>query len=119
MISSNLSTTLTTLPREVNSSNPPVVLKQGTLAKRAQGRNKLGLKQFKKRHFYLTAKALCYSKSKDVTQPPQGEIPLEEVLGVERLREEAFKLNNVIQVRITRLFPLNFATAFVLLCTIY
>lgn len=98
MISSNLSTTLTTLPREVNSSNPPVVLKQGTLAKRAQGRNKLGLKQFKKRHFYLTAKALCYSKSKDVTQPPQGEIPLEEVLGVERLREEAFKLNNVIQV---------------------
>ncbi|OQR77075.1 GTPase-activating protein-like, partial [Tropilaelaps mercedesae] len=98
MISSNLSTTLTTLPREANSSIPPVILKQGTLAKRAQGRNKLGLKQFKKRHFFLTAKALCYSKSKDVTQPPQGEVLLEEVLGIERLREEAFKINNVIQV---------------------
>ncbi|XP_028966545.1 ras GTPase-activating protein 3 [Galendromus occidentalis] len=95
MISSNLKT-ISALPRESNNSSPPVVLKQGSLTKRAQNRNKLGLKQFKKRYFFLTSKALCYSKNKDGN--PLCEIPLDEVLGVERLREESFRLNNVLQI---------------------
>lgn len=34
------------------------------MTKRAQGRNKLGLKNFKRRYFCLTTKELYYSKTK-------------------------------------------------------
>ncbi|MPC27319.1 Ras GTPase-activating protein 3 [Portunus trituberculatus] len=41
----------------------PVVLKEGFMIKRAQGRKKFGVKNFKKRFFKLTTNSLTYSKT--------------------------------------------------------
>ncbi|XP_075537385.1 ras GTPase activating protein 1 [Dermacentor variabilis] len=79
-----------------NLDTPSIVLKEGTMTKRAQGRNRLGLKNFKRRYFCLTTKELYYSKTKDSS--PLCTIPLDEILGVEKVQEDSFKMKNVFQV---------------------
>ncbi|XP_046393284.1 GTPase-activating protein isoform X1 [Ischnura elegans] len=92
------------------SSNPghrgldsPVVLKEGVMIKRAQGRKKFGRKNFKRRYFRLTTQDLAYSKTSDSLCSPVGReplcvIPLEDILAVERLHEDSFKMKNMFQI---------------------
>lgn len=63
------------------------------LTKRAQGRSRLGFKNFKKRFFVLTNKGLEYSKEKGKTA--QYQVPLSEVLGAEKVGEGSFHLKLV------------------------
>uniref|UniRef100_A0A2R5LNX0 Putative ras gtpase-activating protein n=1 Tax=Ornithodoros turicata TaxID=34597 RepID=A0A2R5LNX0_9ACAR len=79
-----------------NLDTPSIVLKEGIMTKRAQGRKKLGLKNFKRRYFCLTTKELYYAKAKDCS--PLCTIPLCDILGVEKLHEDSFKMKNVFQV---------------------
>ncbi|KAF4519156.1 hypothetical protein B566_EDAN008218, partial [Ephemera danica] len=74
----------------------PVMLKEGMLIKRAQGRKRFGRKNFKKRFFRLTTQDLSYSKTKG--QPPLCCIPLPDILAVERLQEDSFRMKNMFQV---------------------
>ncbi|CAH3105439.1 unnamed protein product [Porites lobata] len=73
-----------------------IVLKEGILVKRAQGRSRLGFKNFKKRFFVLTNKGLTYSKDK--TKPPLGSIPVCDILGAERLGEDSFHSKLMVQI---------------------
>ena len=61
--------------------------------KRAQGRGRLGFKNFKKRFFVLTNKGLSYSKDKSKT--PLCTIPVCDILGAEKLGEDSFHLKLV------------------------
>ena len=61
--------------------------------KRAQGRNRLGFKNFRKRFFVLTNKGLSYSKDK--RKATVGHIPVCDILGAERLGEGSFRLKLV------------------------
>ena len=63
------------------------------LIKRAQGRSRLGFKNFRKRFFVLTNKGLSYSKDK--TKPVVGHIPVCDILGAESLGEDSFHLKLV------------------------
>ena len=63
------------------------------LIKRAQGRSRLGFKNFKKRFFVLTNKGLSYSKDK--TKATLGHIPVCDILGAESLGEDSFHLKLV------------------------
>ena len=63
------------------------------LIKRAQGRRKFGMKNFKQRYFILTNKSLLYCKCKGGI--PLCDIPLEDILAVERLQEQSFKMKYV------------------------
>ncbi|TGZ42723.1 Uncharacterized protein DBV15_09497, partial [Temnothorax longispinosus] len=74
----------------------PVVLKEGVMIKRAQGRKRFGRKNFKQRYFRLTTHDLTYSKTKG--KEPLCKIPLEEILAVERLHEDSFKMKNMFQI---------------------
>ncbi|XP_043287426.1 GTPase-activating protein isoform X3 [Venturia canescens] len=88
----------------------PVVLKEGTyflfvhsadcgkrvMIKRAQGRKRFGRKNFKQRYFRLTTQDLTYSKTKG--KEPLCTISLEEILAVERLHEDSFKMKNMFQI---------------------
>ncbi|XP_066601129.1 ras GTPase-activating protein 3 isoform X2 [Prorops nasuta] len=74
----------------------PVVLKEGIMIKRAQGRKRFGRKNFKQRYFRLTTQDLTYSKTKG--KDPLCKIPLEEILAVERLHEDSFKMKNMFQI---------------------
>ncbi|XP_064638551.1 ras GTPase-activating protein 3-like isoform X2 [Lineus longissimus] len=76
----------------------PVVLKEGYLIKRAQGRKKFGVKNFKRRYFVLTNHELAYSREKGEEPLLRCRIPIEEILAVERLEEEAFKMKYMFQV---------------------
>lgn len=85
------------------SSNPghrtldsPVVLKEGVMIKRAQGRKRFGRKNFKQRYFRLTTQDLTYSRTKG--KEPLCCIPLDQILAVERLQEDSFKMKNMFQV---------------------
>ncbi|XP_046990174.1 GTPase-activating protein isoform X1 [Schistocerca americana] len=85
------------------SSNPghrsldsPVVLKEGVMIKRAQGRKRFGRKNFKQRYFRLTTQDLTYSKTKG--KEPLCSIPLDKILAVERLQEDSFKMKNMFQI---------------------
>ncbi|XP_054271114.1 GTPase-activating protein [Macrosteles quadrilineatus] len=73
-----------------------VVLKEGMLTKRAQGRKRFGRKNFKARYFRLTTQDLTYSKHKG--KEPLCNIPLSDILAVERVQEESFKKNNMFQI---------------------
>ncbi|KAG8270925.1 Ras GTPase-activating protein 2 [Homalodisca vitripennis] len=73
-----------------------VVLKEGVLTKRAQGRKRFGRKNFKARYFRLTTQDLTYSKHKG--KEPLCNIPLVDILAVERVQEESFKKNNMFQI---------------------
>ncbi|XP_046607580.1 uncharacterized protein LOC124298935 [Neodiprion virginianus] len=88
----------------------PVVLKEGiyslfvptadcgkrVMIKRAQGRKRFGRKNFKQRYFRLTTQDLTYSKNKG--KEPLCKIPLREILAVERLHEDSFKMKNMFQI---------------------
>ncbi|XP_026110493.1 ras GTPase-activating protein 3 isoform X1 [Carassius auratus] len=79
----------------------PIMLKEGFMIKRAQGRNRFGLKNFKKRWFRLTNHEFTYHKTKGSNAKGEGalcSIPIENILAVERLEEESFKMKNMFQV---------------------
>ncbi|XP_030766634.1 GTPase-activating protein isoform X2 [Sitophilus oryzae] len=86
-----------------NTSSPqtivndkPVTLKEGLMIKRAQGRKRFGRKNFKQRYFKLTTHNLSYSKSRG--KEALCEIPLSNILAVERLAETSFKMKNMFQI---------------------
>lgn len=64
--------------------------------KRAQGRKRFGRKNFKQRYFRLTTQDLSYSKAKG--KEPLCCIPLSQILAVERLNEDSFKMKNMFQI---------------------
>lgn len=66
------------------------------MVKRAQGRKKFGRKNFKQRYFRLTTQDLSYSKAKG--KEPLCCIPLNQILAVERLNEDSFKMKNMFQI---------------------
>lgn len=74
----------------------PVVLKEGMMTKRAQGRKRFGRRNFKQRYFRLTTQSLSYAKAKG--KRPICDIPLSEILAVERLTERSFKMQNIFQI---------------------
>ncbi|XP_063068372.1 ras GTPase-activating protein 3 [Engraulis encrasicolus] len=78
------------------SIETPIVLKEGIMIKRAQGRNRFGMKNFKKRWFRLTNHELTYHKSKGDNS--LCSIPIANIMAVERLEEESFKMKNMFQV---------------------
>ncbi|XP_055062266.2 ras GTPase-activating protein 3 isoform X1 [Misgurnus anguillicaudatus] len=82
------------------SIETPIMLKEGFMIKRAQGRNRFGLKNFKKRWFRLTNHEFTYHKAKGNSRGDGAlcSIPIENILAVERLEEESFKMKNMFQV---------------------
>ncbi|XP_059619518.1 GTPase-activating protein [Phlebotomus argentipes] len=80
-----------------NKEQEPILLKEGMMTKRAQNK-KIFFKQrnFKQRYFRLTTQSLSYSKSKG--QKPSCDIPLSDILAVERLNECSFKMQNIFQI---------------------
>ncbi|KAF5291026.1 hypothetical protein FQR65_LT11479 [Abscondita terminalis] len=86
----------------------PVTLKEGTMIKRAQGRKRFGRKNFKQRYFKLTTHDLSYSKTKGNLKLPVShcftgrealcQIPLSNILAVEKLAERSFKMKNMFQI---------------------
>uniref|UniRef100_A0A7N6C4Q3 RAS p21 protein activator 3 n=1 Tax=Anabas testudineus TaxID=64144 RepID=A0A7N6C4Q3_ANATE len=66
------------------------------MIKRAQGRKRFGMKNFKKRWFRLTNHEFTYHKTKG--NKALCSIPIENILAVERLEEESFKMKNMFQV---------------------
>ncbi|XP_023570950.1 ras GTPase-activating protein 3 isoform X5 [Octodon degus] len=80
-------------PRSIEQ---PILLKEGFMIKRAQGRKRFGMKNFKKRWFRLTNHEFTYQKSKG--DQPLCCIPIENILAVERLEEESFRMKNMFQV---------------------
>ncbi|XP_053668607.1 GTPase-activating protein [Anopheles marshallii] len=76
----------------------PVVLKEGEwmMTKRAQGRKRFGRRNFKQRYFRLTTQSLSYAKAKG--KRPICDIPLADILAVERLNERSFKMQNIFQI---------------------
>ncbi|NXG64903.1 RASA3 protein, partial [Hemiprocne comata] len=82
--------------RDHKSIEQPILLKEGFMIKRAQGRKRFGMKNFKKRWFRLTNHEFTYQKSKG--DQPLCSIPIENILAVERLEEESFKMKNMFQV---------------------
>ncbi|XP_051560872.1 ras GTPase-activating protein 3 isoform X1 [Myxocyprinus asiaticus] len=77
-----------------------IMLKEGFMIKRAQGRKRFGLKNFKKRWFRLTNHEFTYHKTKGNAKGEGAlcSIPIENILAVERLEEESFKMKNMFQV---------------------
>uniref|UniRef100_A0A6Q2Z1U8 RAS p21 protein activator 3 n=1 Tax=Esox lucius TaxID=8010 RepID=A0A6Q2Z1U8_ESOLU len=78
------------------SIETPIMLKEGFMIKRAQGRNRFGMKNFKKRWFRLTNHEFTYHRTKG--EGALCSIPIENILAVERLEEESFKMKNMFQV---------------------
>ncbi|XP_076031592.1 ras GTPase activating protein 1 isoform X2 [Oratosquilla oratoria] len=74
----------------------PVILKEGFMIKRAQGRKKFGIKNFKKRYFKLTTHDLSYAKTKGGSV--LCAIPVDQILAVERVEESSFKCKNMFQL---------------------
>ncbi|XP_045624845.1 ras GTPase-activating protein 3 [Procambarus clarkii] len=74
----------------------PVILKEGIMTKRAQGRKKFGIKNFKTRFFRLTTHSLSYSKTEGGSS--LCAIPVDEILAVERVEESSFKIKNMFQL---------------------
>ncbi|XP_007502175.2 ras GTPase-activating protein 2 isoform X2 [Monodelphis domestica] len=82
--------------KEPSGMSEPVHLKEGEMYKRAQGRNRIGKKNFKKRWFCLTSRELTYHK-----QPGKDAIytiPVRNILAVEKLEESSFNKKNMFQV---------------------
>uniref|UniRef100_A0A8B9L8L1 RAS p21 protein activator 2 n=1 Tax=Astyanax mexicanus TaxID=7994 RepID=A0A8B9L8L1_ASTMX len=73
-----------------------VVLKEGEIHKRAQGKKLLGKKNFKKRWLRITTRELSYHKHKG--KDALCVIPVKNILGVEKLEENAFNRKNMFQV---------------------
>lgn len=66
------------------------------MTKRSQGRKIFGRCHFNQRYFRLTTQSLSYAKSKG--KRAICDIPLSEILAVERLNERSFKMQNIFQV---------------------
>ncbi|KAK7078653.1 Ras GTPase-activating protein 2 [Halocaridina rubra] len=66
------------------------------MTKRAQGRKKFGIKNFKIRFFRLTTQYLSYSKTEGGN--PLCQIPVDQILAVERVEESSFKIKNMFQL---------------------
>uniref|UniRef100_A0A8C5YGV4 Ras GTPase-activating protein 2 n=1 Tax=Microcebus murinus TaxID=30608 RepID=A0A8C5YGV4_MICMU len=82
--------------KETSGTSEPVHLKEGEMYKRAQGRTRIGKKNFKKRWFCLTSRELTYHK-----QPGKDAIytiPVKNILAVEKLEESSFNKKNMFQV---------------------
>ncbi|XP_051512238.1 ras GTPase-activating protein 2-like isoform X3 [Myxocyprinus asiaticus] len=110
-ISSNVS-------NESSGVEDSFVLKEGEVHKRAQGRKRIGKRNFKKRWLRVTNQELSYHKQKgftalrrqgnkvvklDITLHREGKealcvIPVKNILGVEKLEESAFNRKNMFQV---------------------
>ncbi|XP_051580926.1 ras GTPase-activating protein 2-like isoform X1 [Myxocyprinus asiaticus] len=88
-ISSNVS-------KESNGVEDSFVLKEGEVHKRAQGRKRIGKKNFKKRWLRVTNQELSYHKQKG--KEALCVIPVKNILGVEKLEESAFNRKNMFQV---------------------
>ncbi|XP_062988235.1 ras GTPase-activating protein 2 [Elgaria multicarinata webbii] len=82
--------------KEPSVMSEPVHLKEGEMYKRAQGRTRIGKKNFKKRWFCLTSRELTYHKQQD--KEPIYTIPIKNILAVEKLDERAFNKKNMFQV---------------------
>uniref|UniRef100_A0A663N365 RAS p21 protein activator 2 n=1 Tax=Athene cunicularia TaxID=194338 RepID=A0A663N365_ATHCN len=80
--------------REPSGLSEPVHLKEGEMYKRAQGRTRIGKKNFKKRWFCLTSREFTYHKQ----QEPIFTIPIKNILAVEKLDESSFNKKNMFQV---------------------
>uniref|UniRef100_A0A023F326 Putative ras gtpase-activating protein n=1 Tax=Triatoma infestans TaxID=30076 RepID=A0A023F326_TRIIF len=79
-----------------DSNDSPVILKEGTMTKRAQGRRRFGIKNFKPRFFTLTTHDLSYAKQKG--KESLCRIPLSDILAVERVHHDSFKKSNMFQI---------------------
>ncbi|XP_048025441.1 ras GTPase-activating protein 2 isoform X2 [Megalobrama amblycephala] len=88
-ISSNVS-------KESSGVEDSFVLKEGEVHKRAQGRKRIGKKNFKKRWLRVTNQELSYHKQKG--KEALCIIPVKNILGVEKLEESAFNRKNMFQV---------------------
>ncbi|XP_056135595.1 rasGAP-activating-like protein 1 [Lampris incognitus] len=76
---------------------PKVTLKEGYLQKhKAEGSQLLTRFAFKKRYFWLTSETLSYAKTAD--WQVRSSIPIQCVCAVERVDENAFQQQNVMQV---------------------
>ncbi|XP_072564110.1 rasGAP-activating-like protein 1 isoform X3 [Paramormyrops kingsleyae] len=76
---------------------PSVTLKEGYLHKRkTEGPQLLTRFAFKKRYFWLNSESLSYAKSPD--WQVRSSIPMEHVCAVERVDENAFQLQHIMQV---------------------
>lgn len=82
--------------KEPSGMSESVILKEGEMYKRAQGRNRIGKKSFNKRWFSLTSREFAYHRQKD--KDPVFRIPIKNILAVEKLDESAFSKNNMFQV---------------------
>ncbi|XP_038604818.1 ras GTPase-activating protein 2 isoform X2 [Tachyglossus aculeatus] len=82
--------------KEPSGLTEAVHLKEGDMYKRAQGRNRIGKKNFKKRWFCLTSRELTYHKQqgKDAIYS----ILVRNILAVEKLEESSFNKKNMFQV---------------------
>ncbi|XP_061638926.1 ras GTPase-activating protein 2 isoform X1 [Phyllopteryx taeniolatus] len=88
-ISSNVS-------KESSGLEDAVVLKEGEVQKRAQGRKRLGKKNFKKRWLRVTNRELSYHKQKG--KEAVCIINVKNIQAVEKLEESAFTRKNMFQV---------------------
>uniref|UniRef100_A0A8C2Y9P4 RAS p21 protein activator 2 n=1 Tax=Coturnix japonica TaxID=93934 RepID=A0A8C2Y9P4_COTJA len=78
--------------KEPSGLSEPVHLKEGEMYKRAQGRTRIGKKNFKKRWFCLTSREFTYHKQ-------QGSMfYIKNILAVEKLDESSFNKKNMFQV---------------------
>lgn len=82
--------------KESSGVEDSFVLKEGEVHKRAQGRKRIGKKNFKKRWLRLTNQELSYHKQKG--KEALCTIPVKNILGVEKLEESAFNRKNMFQV---------------------
>uniref|UniRef100_A0A6I8PML5 RAS p21 protein activator 2 n=1 Tax=Ornithorhynchus anatinus TaxID=9258 RepID=A0A6I8PML5_ORNAN len=80
--------------KEPSGLTEAVHLKEGDMYKRAQGRNRIGKKNFKKRWFCLTSRELTYHKQQDAIYT----ILVRNILAVEKLEESSFNKKNMFQV---------------------
>lgn len=66
------------------------------MTKRAQSRKRFGRRNFKQRFFKLTTQSLSYSKAKG--KRLICDIPLSDILAVDRVDERNFKMQNIFEV---------------------
>ncbi|XP_070290102.1 ras GTPase-activating protein 2 [Salvelinus sp. IW2-2015] len=88
-ISSNIS-------KESSGVEDSVVLKEGEIQKRAQGRKRIGKRNFKKRWLRVTNRELSYHKHRG--KEALCIIPVKNIRAVEKLYESAFNRKNMFQV---------------------
>ncbi|KAG5836968.1 hypothetical protein ANANG_G00234280 [Anguilla anguilla] len=82
--------------KESSGVEDSVVLKEGEVHKRAQGRKRIGKKNFKKRWLRVTNRELSYHKHRG--KEALCVIPVKNILAVEKLEENAFTRKNMFQV---------------------